>query len=158
MKNKIVGLVGVVWGGAIAWSSFKGGLSTETSYASGTTFAFGIGVLMFLAGVSVLWNELNGRESSFQLGSALVMVAIAAAVTFAALKWSRSEHPSTSECEEALDHVRGLVYERDPHGRHLDKFDRKREGLLNSCTRGTHAERKCALEAETLEAVEACEQ
>ena len=60
MRNRIFGLIGVLWGGAIVlFKLFGKPLSAEagTPYATGLTVGFLMGVLMFIVGAYYLFKK-----------------------------------------------------------------------------------------------------
>jgi hypothetical protein len=56
MKQKVLGVIGVLWGGAVLFRHFHqgGGIDLSSAYAAGQSTGLIIGVLMFVAGVSAL--------------------------------------------------------------------------------------------------------
>lgn len=56
MKNKILGVIGILWGGGILfnWLNAGGG---GGAYGAGQGFAALFGLVMFLAGVHYLFNK-----------------------------------------------------------------------------------------------------
>ncbi len=63
MKNKLIGFIAVIWGGAIV---VKGLLSPETgsgAYGVGSLIGFGFGAVLLLVGGRQLWREFSGRNS-----------------------------------------------------------------------------------------------
>jgi hypothetical protein len=55
MRNLIVAVAAVLWGGAIVISGLTGGIATGSgSYAAGSVAAFVVGIVLLLAGSRVL--------------------------------------------------------------------------------------------------------
>lgn len=54
MKNRILGAIGVLWGGGLVVSNFLNGVQGEGAYASGQKTAVVFGGLMFCVGLYYL--------------------------------------------------------------------------------------------------------
>lgn len=56
MRNRIFGLIGVLWGGFILATKMSGGAaqSGNAAYQTGQNIALGLGVLLFVAGLYYL--------------------------------------------------------------------------------------------------------
>jgi hypothetical protein len=62
MRNRVFGIIGIVWGGAIvAWAIYKGGPSGRGAFAAGEIAGMVMGGLMLIAGISAL---LKGNRSN----------------------------------------------------------------------------------------------
>ena len=60
MRNKILGTIGVVWGGAVLISAIvQGGPHGSGAYATGQMIGFAIGALMLVAGGYTLVNSFK---------------------------------------------------------------------------------------------------
>ena len=57
MKNKVLGGIGILWGGGILFNWLNGGGGGGGAYGAGQDFAAIFGLVMFLAGVHYLFNK-----------------------------------------------------------------------------------------------------
>ena len=64
MKNRIFGVIGVLWGGGLVVSNFLHGVQGEGAYASGQKTAVIFGGLMFCVGLYYLVK--GGKKAEAQ--------------------------------------------------------------------------------------------
>jgi hypothetical protein len=51
MRNRIVGAIGVLWGGGMLYQGLTKGVSGQGAYAAGQTAAYVFGALMLIVGI-----------------------------------------------------------------------------------------------------------
>jgi hypothetical protein len=61
MRNAILGVIGVLWGGAMLISGVLRGVSGSGSYAAGQVTALGFGVALFAAGGWTLMKRFRAN-------------------------------------------------------------------------------------------------
>ena len=63
MRNRIFGVIGVVWGGFVLLNSLAGGNppSDDTAFRTGQNLAVGFGALLFVAGLYYLIKGDGGE-------------------------------------------------------------------------------------------------
>jgi hypothetical protein len=64
MKNTVLGVVGVLWGGGLIVTGFAKGIPAPTSsYGAGGFTAFLLGVALFAAGAWALYTRRRSRST-----------------------------------------------------------------------------------------------
>jgi hypothetical protein len=145
-------LVALIGGAALVYRGLSDGLPAWplTSKEWGTVAAFGFGVMLALIGLRHVLLRVTGDDSALEGGMAVLVVALAVAVTAGAVKWSG--RGASDECAQVIEHVRTLAVAHDPNVR----FEELRPQLLRSCKQMTSEARKCPLQATSIDELRRC--
>lgn len=149
-------LVALVGGAAILYRGIADGLPAPplSSKDWGTLVAFGFGAMLALVGLRHFWLRLTSDDAPIGGGTALLVIALSAAVTVGAVAWlGRASSP---ECAAMLQHVQALVVARDPSPATRANFEEARPKILHRCEQMTTEQRRCSMMATSVEQVQRC--
>ena len=145
-------LVALVGGAALVYQGLAEGMPAPPMGGKewGGVIAFGFGALLALVGLRHVVLRLTGDDAPLVGGTAVLVVAVAVAATVGAVKWRG--RAASRECVALLQHVEALVMARDPNAR----MEEARPKILRRCEGMTREQRRCSLEASSVEALQRC--
>lgn len=151
-------LLAMIAGAAIVYRGFAEGLPAPPLSANqwGGLVAFGFGALMVLVGLRHLGQRLSGDETPLVGGKAVLLVALAAALTAGAVAWRGKARGPATECAAVLAHVQELFAAREGAEAARVRIEEARPRLMRRCLQVSPEQRRCPLRATTLEEFQRC--
>ncbi len=151
-------LLALVGGAAIMYQGLAKGLPTPplSSKAWGQLAGFGFGALMVLVSLRYVWQRLADNDAPIGGVTAVLLLALAAALTAGAVGWRGGAGGSSSECAAVLDHVQGLFAAREGTQAARARFEEARPRLLERCHQMSSERRRCPLLATSLDEFQRC--
>jgi hypothetical protein len=154
----ILHLLALVCGAGMLYRGFAQGLPAPpfSAYQWGSVFGFGFGVLLVLVGLRYVWKRLTDDDGPLVGGAAVLVVALAAALTVGAVAWRGRARGGSPECVALLQHVQSLVVARDQSATTRAGFEEARPKLMRRCESMTSEQRRCFTMATAVEALQHC--
>jgi hypothetical protein len=159
VMRTLLHLLAVIGGGAILYRGVVDGLPAPplASKDWGTLAGFGFGALLALVGLRHVWQRLTADDAPPPTGgTAVLLIALAVALTVAAVAWRGRPRQASRECAEVVDHVQELFAAHEGAEAARARFEPRRAALLQRCEQLPSERRRCPLRATSLEEFERC--